>query len=324
MKAIIWTAYGPPEVLKLREIEMPIPRADEVRIRVRATTVSAGDAELRGLKVSPMLRLPFRVFVGLDRPRRMKILGQELAGEIESAGGEVTRFKPGDRVFGTPGLRLGGYAEYACMPAGGALAHIPGGVSDEQAATLPVGGIEAQHFISQAQVKPGERILINGAGCCIGTYAVQLARNLGAEVTAVDSTPKLAMLQELGAQHVIDYTKTDFTLAGERYDIVFDVIGAAPFKDAVRTVRPGGRFLVGSPKMAHRMGRRWAERTRGVKVFSWSPGMSEANLVRLAELIRSGEIRPVIDRTYPLEQAAEAHAYAESGVKKGHIIITVA
>jgi NADPH:quinone reductase-like Zn-dependent oxidoreductase len=323
VKAIIWTAYGPPEVLQLREVETPVPKEGEIRIRIRATTVSAGDCELRGLRISPLFRVLFRLYVGVDRPRRMTVLGQELAGEVESIGADVTRFKPGDRVFGTPGLRLGGYAEYACMPAKGALVHKPAGVTFEQAATLPVGGIEALHFLSQAEVQPGERILINGAGGCIGTYAVQMAVNLGAEVTAVDSTPKLEMLRALGAGRVVDYTREDFTQSKERYDIVFDVIGKASFSGAVRSLKPGGRFLVGNPKLVHRLGRSWAERGGRVRVFTWSAAYSEKNLTFLAAEIESGRIRPVIDRVFPFEQTAAAHRYAESGEKKGHIVITV-
>ena len=323
MKAIVWTAYGPPEVLHLREVETPIPKDNEVRIKVRATTVSAGDAELRAQKISLLFRLPFRVFVGIDRPRRMTILGQELAGEVDVVGSGVTRFRPGDAVFGTPGLRLGGYAEYACMPAKGALAIKPAGVTYEQAATLPVGGIEALYFIRQADVRSGERVLINGAGGCIGTYAVQLAKNLGAEVTAVDSTPKLEMLRSIGADHVLDYTREDFTRRGEQYDVVFDVIGKAPFAGVLRSLKPGGRFPVGNPKMAHRLGRTWAEATGRAKVFTWTSGISEENLAYLAGQIETGRIKPVIDRTFPLEQTAEAHRYAETGEKKGHIVILV-
>ena len=324
MKAIVWTAYGPPEVLQLREVDTPVPKEGEVLIKVRATTVSAGDAELRGQRIPLLFRLALRLYVGIDRPRRMTILGQELAGEVDAVGAGVTRFKPGDRVFGTPGLRLGGYAEYACMPANGALARIPASVTFEQAATLPVGGIEALHFLRQAKIRPGERILINGAGGCIGTYAVQLAKNLGAEVTAVDGAPQLATLLEIGADRVIDYTREDFTWAGDRYNIVFDVIGKAPFAGVVRTLEPGGRFLVSNPGMVHRLSRLWAEATGRVKLFTWSSGMSEENLSDLAGQIASGRIRAVIDRVFPLEQAAEAHRYAESGEKKGHVVIRVA
>jgi NADPH:quinone reductase-like Zn-dependent oxidoreductase len=309
--------------LQLQDIETPVPEDDEIRIRIRATTVSAGDAELRGLKFSPLVRPLFRAYVGIDRPRRMTVLGQELAGEVELVGKDVTRFKPGDAVFGTPGLRLGGYAEYTCMPANGALARKPDGVTYEQAATLPVGGIEALHALRQAELRSGESILVNGAGGCIGTYAVQLAKNLGAEVTAVDSTPKLEMLRSIGADQVLDYTREDFTRRGEQYDVVFDVIGKAPFAGVLRSLKPGGRFAVGNPKMVHRLGRTWAEATGRAKVFTWSSGMSEENLAYLAGEIEAGRIKAVIDRAFPLEQTAEAHRYAETGEKKGHIVITV-
>lgn len=324
LKAIVWTAYGPPEVLQLREVETPVPKANEIRLRVRATSASAGDCEIRGMKLALPFRLPFRMFVGLDRPRRLTILGQELAGEVESVGTEVTRFQPGERVFGTPGIRLGGYAEYVCIPANGALARIPDGLSFEQAVTLPVGGTEALNLLRRAQVQPGERVLVNGAGGCIGTYAVQLAKNMGAEVMAVDAAHKLEMLRAIGADDVLDYTRQDFTRLPERYDVVFDVVGKAPFARAVRTLKAGGRFLVSNPKSAHRLGRGWAEKARGVKVFAWSGGTSEANLSYLAGEVEAGRIKAVIDRVYPLEQAAAAQRYAESGEKLGHVVIRVA
>ncbi|OGO72530.1 MAG: hypothetical protein A2Z49_06165 [Chloroflexi bacterium RBG_19FT_COMBO_56_12] len=196
-------------------------------------------------------------------------------------------------------------------------------MSFEQAATLPVGGIEALHLLRQAQVRPGERVLVNGAGGCIGTYAVQLAKNFGAEVTAVDGAPKLEMLRAIGAARVIDYTREVFTRLADRYDVIFDVIGKASFSGVVRALKPGGSFLVGNPKIIHRLGRVWAEQTRQVKVFAWSAGMLEENLTYLAGQIEAGQIRAVIDRVFPLEQAAAAHRYAETGEKKGHVVITL-
>jgi NADPH:quinone reductase-like Zn-dependent oxidoreductase len=231
MKAVIWTAYGPPEVLQLQEIEKPAPRDNEVLIKVHAATVTAGDCEMRSLKFPLFLSLPMRLFAGPLRPTRVRIIGQELAGEVEAAGKEVTRFKPGDQVFGALGFGKGAYAEYICLPEEAeddVLAIKPANLTYEEAAALPVGGMEALHYLRQGKIQPGHKVLINGAGGSIGTMGVQLAKHHGAEVTGVDSTAKLDMLRSLGADHVMDYTQEDLTKAGRKYDVVFDVVGKIP------------------------------------------------------------------------------------------------
>jgi NADPH:quinone reductase-like Zn-dependent oxidoreductase len=234
MKAIIWTEYGPPEVLQLQEVEKPVPKNNEVLVRVYATTVTAGDCEMRRLKLPLGMSLPMRLYAGLRKPTRIKILGQELAGEIAAAGQEVRKFKPGDPVFAVLGIGGGAYAEYCCLPeepgeTGGVMAIKPSNLAYEEAAAIPLGGLEALHFLRKANIQSGEKVLINGAGGSIGTMGVQLARHFGAEVSAVDSSGKLDMLRSLGADEVVDYTREDVTQRGDRYDLVFDVPGNRPF-----------------------------------------------------------------------------------------------
>jgi NADPH:quinone reductase-like Zn-dependent oxidoreductase len=253
------------------------------------------------------------------------ILGQELAGEIEAAGNKVTRFKAGDQVTGWCGLHLGGYAEYACLPGNVVMALKPPTMSYEEATTIPVGGLDATYFIRKANIRTGERVLINGAGGCIGTYAVQIAKHYGAIVTAVDSAPKLDMLRSIGADHVIDYTKEHFTGRRETYDVIFDVVGKSPFSRAVKMLTPNGRFLSGNGYGQLIRGRWWARRS-GKPFIPWagrSAGQYADDFNFLKELFEAGKVKAVVDRCFPLEQTAAAHRYVESGQKKGHVVITV-
>jgi len=323
MKAIIWTGYGPPDVLQLRDAPQPAPRADEILIRVRAASVTNGDCELRRLALPLMFGLPVRLYVGLRRPGRITILGQELAGEVAAVGASVTRFRPGDAVFAFAGLRLGAYAEYACLRATGPVAAKPADLSWEEAATLPMGGMEALDFLPRAAIRPGERLLINGAGGSIGTLAVQLGKHYGAEVTAVDSAGKLDMLLAIGADHVVDYAVEDFTRNGRRYDVIFDVIGKSPFARSMAALAPGGRYLLGNPRLADRA-RAAANRDGDRRVLLATSERGAPAMERLRALAEAGVLRPVIDRHYPLEQTAEAHRYVDSGRKRGTVAITVA
>jgi NADPH:quinone reductase-like Zn-dependent oxidoreductase len=326
MKAIVWTKYGPPDVLQLREVAKPEPKDNEVLIKVCATTVTAGDAQARGLKIPILLQLPFRLFVGLQKPKRITILGQELAGEIEAVGKEVTRFKKGDQVLAWTGFRLGAYAEYICLPEKGVLTIKPPSMTCEEAAPLAVGGLEAVYFLRRGDIRSGKKVLINGAGGSIGTYAVQIARSLGAEVTAVDSTVKLDMLRSIGADHVIDYTREDFTKRGETYDVIFDVIGKSPVFRSIRSLAPNGRYLIANPRLSQRVCGWWTSRRSSKKVISWASRTANQyteDFNYLNELIEAGKLKSVIDRCFPFEQAAEAHRYAESGHKKGNVVITV-
>jgi NADPH:quinone reductase-like Zn-dependent oxidoreductase len=327
MKAIVWTKYGPPDGLELREIQKPAPKDNEVLIRIVATTVTAGDCEMRSLKLPLMLGYPMRMYVGLRKPERLTILGQELAGEIEAVGKDVTQFKAGDQVYGAPGFGLGCYAEYKCMPekpGNGVLALKPVNMSYEEAAALPVGGLEALHFLQLGNIQSGQNVLINGAGGSIGTIAVQLARYYGAEVTAVDSTGKLDMLRSLGADHVIDFTQEDFTKSGQTYDVIFDVVGKSSFSGSVRSLKEKGFFLIGNPGLSKMIRGPWTSKTSSKHIITGTSSYKTQDLIFLTELVEAGKIRTVIDRRYPLEQTAEAHRYVETGQKKGNVIITVA
>ena len=323
MKAILWTAYGPPHVLRLGEVEKPVPRADEVLIRIHATTAFQGDCEMRRLKLPLLLRLPLRLYLGVRRPKRIRILGQELAGEVEAVGSSVKKFQPGDPVFGTTGFGLGAYAEYTCLPETGALAIKPANMTYEQAAAVPVGGLEALYFLRQADIQSGQKVLINGAGGSIGTFAVQLAKAYGAEVTAVDSTGKLDMLRSIGADHVVDYTREDFTRRGRLYDVIYDVVGKSPFSRSLNSIREGGIYLLGNAGLTQILRGSWASRTGRRKVILGTSDQKAEDLVALKELIEAGKIKTVIDRVYPLEQMAEAHAYVDTGQKKGNVVITL-
>lgn len=300
MKAIVSTKSGPPDVLQLQELETPTPKDDEILIRVHAATVTAGDLVLR--KLHPLMFVPMRLF-GV---RRKKIPGHEFAGEVEAAGNRVTRFQTGDQVFGTTtGLSVGSYAEYICLPEewkNGAVAPMPDNVTYEEAAAVPVGGMTALHFLRKANLQSGQKALIYGASGSVGTYAVQLARHFGAEVTGVSSTANVELVKSLGAATVIDYTQEDFAERGERYDVIFDAVGKTSSAACKKALAPDGAFVSVKKGMA-------AERTE--------------DLIFLKELIEAGEITPVIDRRYPLEQAAGAHRYVETGRKRGNVVITV-
>jgi NADPH:quinone reductase-like Zn-dependent oxidoreductase len=326
LKAIVWTKYGPADGLQLKEVEKPVPGDNEVLIRIYATTVTAGDCEIRTLKIPFLYRLPMRIYVGLRKPERLTILGQELAGEIESVGKKVKLFKPGDRVFATTGFGMGAYAEYICLPEEpeeGALAIKPANMTYEEAAAVPTGGLEALHFLRKGNIQKGQKVLINGAGGSIGTFGVQLARYFGAEVTGVDSTGKLDALRSIGADQVIDYTREDFTKNGEPYDVIFDVVGKSPFSRSKKSLKQNGRYLLANPGLLQMIRGLWTSKTSSKKVIFGTASQKTEDLIFLKELIEAGKIKTVIDRCYPLEQTAEAHRYVEEGHKKGNVVITV-
>jgi NADPH:quinone reductase-like Zn-dependent oxidoreductase len=267
-----------------------------------------------------------RIYVGLGRPKRITILGQELAGEIEAVGKEVRLFKEGDQVFGSTGFGMGAYAEYICLPEeseDGVLAKKPANMTYEEAATVPTGGLEALHFLRKGNIQNGQKVLINGAGGSIGTFGIQLAKYFGAEVTGVDSMGKLDMLRSIGADQVIDYTEDDFTKSGETYDVIFDVVGKSPFSRSIGSLKQNGRYLIANPKPLKMVRGLWTSRRSSKKVIFELASRKTEDLIFLKELVEAGTIKSVIDRRYPLEQTAEAHRYVETGHKKGNVVITV-
>ncbi len=304
MKAIVCTKYGPPEVLQLQEVEKPTPRNNEVCIKIFATAVTSSDCLIRGSKVPLRLWLPMRLVIGFTKPRN-PILGMVLAGEVESAGTEVTRFQKGNQVYAF-NIRCGTYAQYTCLPENSVMAFKPSTVTYEEAAAVPYGGLLALHFLRKSQIQSGKKVLIYGASGAVGTAAVQLAKHFGAEVTGVCSTTNVELVKSLGADTVIDYTQEEVTKGGERYDCIFDAVGKRKSSQLKvqchQALTPTGKYI---------------------SVDDGSPKLRSEDLNFLTELIEAGQIQAVIDRCYPLEQIVEAHRYVDQGHKKGNVVITV-
>jgi NADPH:quinone reductase-like Zn-dependent oxidoreductase len=318
MKAIVYTQYGPPEVLKLKEVEKPVPKDNEVLIRIHATAVNSGEVRLR--KADPFA---VRFMFGLFRPKK-PILGVSLAGEIETAGKNVKRFKAGDPIYGTTGMNFGAYAEYKCLPEKGVLAIKPGNLTYAEAAVIPFGGTTALSFLRKGKIRQGQKVLIYGASGAVGTSAVQLAKYFGAEVTGVCSTANVALVKSLGADKVIDYTQQDFSKSGETYDIIFDTVGKSPFLGCIKSLKKNGYYLRTVHMQLSAIFRGlWISLVSSKKVIGGGITETAEDLIFLNGLIEAGQLKPVIDRTYSLEQMAEAHAYVEKGHKKGNVAIAL-
>lgn len=323
MKAVVCTAYGPPGVLQLRDVEKPVPGDKEILIRVRATTVAAADFRIRSFTVPLAYWLPARLALGIRKPRN-PILGVELCGEVESVGRDVTRFKAGDRVFAATLKDFGAYAEYKRLPADGPVAIMPAGLSHEEAAALPIGARTALHYLRKADIRRGQKVLVYGASGSVGTYAVQLARYFGAEVTGVCSSANAALVHSLGAAHVLDYAAPDFLQKLGLYDVIFVAVDKLPFPVCNKHLHKGGVYQnVTSPFKSPAMIRASLLDKKKVMMGENVPESAEY-LQAIKTLVESGALRPVIDRVYTLDQVVEAHQYVDKGHKKGNVVISVA
>ena len=323
MKAVVCTKYGPPDVLQLKEVAKPTPKENEVLIRVYATTVTAGDVTGRSFTVPPVMWLPYRIQLGLRKPRN-SVLGMELAGEIESVGKAVKLFRKGDQVYAsTYEVGFGSYAEYKCLPEDGMVARKPANMTYEEAAAVPIGGNTALFFLRKGNIQSGQKVLINGASGGVGTFAVQLAKYFGAEVTGVCSTTNLELVKSLGADKVIDYTKEDFTKSGQTYDVIFDPVNKSSFSRCKSSLKQRGVYLATLPRLAIILPMLRTLMIGSKKAIFGVASEKAEDLIFLKELIEAGKLKSVIDRRYPLEQIVEAHRYVDKGHKKGNVVITV-
>jgi NADPH:quinone reductase-like Zn-dependent oxidoreductase len=323
LKAITYSNYGSPDVLQLKDVKKPVPKDDEVLIKVRATEATKSDCEMRSFKYSvKWFWLPLRIALGVRKPKR-QILGGYFSGEVESFGKNVTRFSAGDQVFGTAQLRLGAYGEYLALPASYAIVAKPSNMSFAEAAAVPLGGLNALHFMRRARIQSGEKVLINGAGGSIGAHAVQIAKSMGADVTAVDSPIKEAVVRRFGADHFIDYTKEDFAAQGEIYDVIFDMVTGSSYTTCIKLLAPNGRYLSGNPRfsvMLRSFLTTWLTDKTATFAFARE---SKKELLALKEMIEDGKIGSIVDRVFPMKQAVDAHHLVETEQRLGAVVITI-
>ena len=324
MKAAVYSRYGPPDVLEIKDVEKPVPADNEVLVRVHATTVCAADWRMR--KADPFL---IRLMNGLSAPKKIHVLGIEFAGRIESVGKTVTRFREGDEVFGATGFKFGAHAEYVCVPADGVIEMKPANMTLEEAAAVFFGAVSALHFLRKAGIRAGQKVLVYGASGSVGVFAVQLAKHFGAHVTGVCSTRNVELVRSLGADEVVDYTKEDFSRAGRVYDIVCDTVGKSGFSRSLKSLVRGGAYvLIGySGQLPSFLGGlvrgMWASATGAARVIGGVAHAAAGDVTFLKGLIEAGTLRTVIDRRYSLDEIAEAHRYAEAGHKRGHVVIVL-
>lgn len=323
MKAIVYERYGGPDVLHVAEVEKPPLRDDEVQIRVHAAEATKADCELRSFRFPvKWFWLPLRLAWGITRPRR-RILGGYFAGKVAAVSRKVTKFREGDAVFGCAQLRMGAYGEYLCLPAGYTIVPKPDNLTFEEAAAVPLGGLNALHFLRRAGVREGESVLVNGAGGSIGTFAVQIAKSMGAKVTAVDSAAKAGLLREIGADHVIDYAAEDFTRGVRTYDVIFDMVVRSAYAGCVASLAPGGRYLMGNARLSDMIRAVATTRFTDKTVVVALAGETEEELLALKTMIESRQIRPVLDRIFPMDQAADAHRRVETEQRLGIVVISM-
>jgi NADPH:quinone reductase-like Zn-dependent oxidoreductase len=319
MKAAVYRRYGPPDVVRIEEVPRPDPKTNELLVRVRATTVSAGDSRLRSARVPPGFGVLMRLGFGIFGPRR-HTLGWEFAGEVAAVGPSVARFVPGDRVFGT---RMGSHAEYVVAPESSA-APIPSNLTFEDAASLVFGGMTSLFYLrDKAKIQPGERALINGASGAVGTAAVQMAKHFGAAVTGVCSAANGELVRSLGAERVVDYAREDFTQTGQTYDVILDAVGNCPFERCKHALAPGGRLLLVVASLGQMLGGMLRPSRAGRRVLTGVGATRAEDLLFLGTLAESGALKPVIDRTYPLARIVDAHSYVDTGRKRGSVVVTL-
>lgn len=322
MKAVVYEKYGSPDVLEVKEIEKPVPREDEIQIKVHADEATKADCEMRSFNFQvKWFWLPLRVGLGMIKPKR-QVLGGYFAGEVESAGKDVSKFKKGDQVFGSAGLRLGAYGEYMCLPASYTLVPKPHNVNFEEAAAAPLGGLNALHFLRKANIQNGEKVLVNGAGGSIGTFGVQIAKAMGAEVTAVDSAIKEEMLRRIGADHFFDYAKEDFTKSGQTYDVIFSMVAKSPYSKCVKSLKPKGRYLMANPRISDMLRSVLTSLFTNKTAFFTFAAEKEEELLTIKKMIEEGKIKSIVDKAYSFDQAAEAHRRVETEQRLGAVVIS--
>lgn len=321
MKAVVYKKYGPVDVLSVQEVEKPIPKNNEILVKIHAAEVTKADCEMRSFNFAvKWFWLPLRLALGVFKPKKT-ILGGYFAGEVEALGKDVSIFSPGDKIFGSTGFQFGAHGEYVCLPANNCLALKPNNLTFEEAAAVPLGGLNALHFLNKANIQHGEKVLIIGAGGSIGTFGVQIAKVVGAEVTAVDSTIKEAMLRKLGCDHFLDYTKTDFVIDTDNYDVILNMVAKNSYSKNIRALKPQGRYLMANPRISDMLRAVITTKfTNKTSIFAFA-GEKIEELNVLKEMIEANKIRPIIDKVYSYDQAVEAHLQVETEQRLGAVVI---
>lgn len=323
MKAVIWTKYGAPDVLKIGEIQKPSPKDNEILIKVIATTVTLGDCEMRSLSLPIAFKLPIKLIFGITKPKNNTTLGQEFSGVVEDVGANVTRFKKGDEIFGQTDITMGAYSQYMTLKANGTIANKPKNMSFEQVACIPLGGLESQYYTNQLSAIKDGSVIVIGAGGSIGTMGIQLLKLLGYEVTGVDTSEKFKVMKEAGADNFIDYTKENYLQSGLKYDVVFDVVGKNPLNQSLELLKSDGVYLHANPKISHMLFKRFISNSKGKKIIIKGSAESQNGLEHLITLFNQGKINPIIDKVMSLDQIVKAHKYVEAGKKCGNLVIKI-